>query len=405
MAHELLRRSRGREAVRHRPVADRDAEVGGAVLAIIDALDASVAVRVEQRIAGDRLVIAAVVDEHVAALLVDGEAVVAGAVDAGHFRADEHRLGRFHPALRVHDVGVVARGQHAERIAIVGGACRIGHEQAAVAREHRWRLGHLEPADLPVERRHGQAHGLARQRQRGLERRQIEVGVGLDPRLALRPAEIGDAAMLEDRRIEVEAVERRLELAEHLPVAGHRIEAVAHDRIGADAEHVLAAAAGAGCEIHDPLALEEVQFGRPEEAGHRAGGFVAPQHALLSGGKARQGARAAQHQPVILRHRAGQVIIAVGVAEHLRIGALLDERVHRHRGGGSGTGCAHAGDCCLGGSDAAGGTGEEEAAVEMKHVGSLDSARGGHWAATGQPSAPQVTGAMRSVGAPFFSRS
>src|SRR5947208_12443494 len=104
MSRTLLRGagSRGGDRVGH-----GDAEVGGAVRVPAQLLDPGVAVRVVQRVAGDLLVLAGVVDEDVtAAVLGDREAVVAGAVLLGGVVAGEDGGRRLGPVGGVHQVGV-----------------------------------------------------------------------------------------------------------------------------------------------------------------------------------------------------------------------------------------------------------------------------------------------------------
>ena len=333
------------------------------------------------------------IDEDVAPLFVDREAVVAGAINARHRRRDEHGLRRFGPGIRLHDVRIGVRGQQAEAVARIGRAGRIGDEQLAVARQQRGRFSHLVALDFPVERRHRNPDRRLGERDRRRERREIQVAVGLDPRLALCPAQIARAVVDERGRIEVEAVPRRLELAQHRPARGHRIGAVGDQRIGADAEHVLTTAARAGGEIHDPTAVDQVQLGCPDKARQRAAGEMPPEDLLARGGQPGERARTPQHQPVVFGHRPGQVVIAVGVPENLRIRALADDRIARHRSGGGG-------DAGQSRDRAAGRCGgcasEKQAAVQIRHR---------QYSATGQPSAPQFIGAIRSVGAPFFVRS
>ena len=116
----------------------------------VEPLRAGVPVGVVERVTDDVPVIAGVVDEHVGlAVLGHGEAVVARAVLAGLLVGREHRVRALAPGGRVEQVGAGVRGEQAHAVAGVGGAGREGHEDPAVALDHRRPLVDPEALDLP----------------------------------------------------------------------------------------------------------------------------------------------------------------------------------------------------------------------------------------------------------------
>ena len=95
-----------------RRLGDGFGEVRGAVGAPGDRLHAGVAVGVAKRVADDVAVVAGVIDQEVGPAVVGGgEAVVAGAEDAGGLVGGEDRRGRLVPRFRIEEVGVGICGE------------------------------------------------------------------------------------------------------------------------------------------------------------------------------------------------------------------------------------------------------------------------------------------------------
>ena len=314
-------------ADRRRGVGTRRSEIGRAIRPPGDGLHAGVAIRIAQRIARDILVTARVIHEQVGpAVGRRGEAVVTGAVNVMVVVRGKNRHRRFRPGFRIEQVGVLIGGEQAEAIFRTGAGGGVGDENAPVPLEHGGsfvdRIAHFFPGEFRLR----QEHLRADDRGGAVHFCNIEVGVVRAFATLLCPDKITRAAMREGRGVEGKRLPVGFELAAFRPVAGERVGRGIFEDIHADGPD-LAFFRAAGGEVDVPFAVDEVDFRRPDVRTHRAGGMLAPDDLGLGGGETGEGGRAPQFEPIVLRHSAHEVIIAVGVVEDERVGALADERI------------------------------------------------------------------------------
>ena len=134
--------------------------------------------------------------------------------------------------------------------------------------------------------------------------------------------------MLERGGVQREAVPLGDHLAAQHPAG--RVARVGERRledVHADPEDVVGVAGG---EVDVPAAVDAVQFRRPDVAAHLARSPGAARSPTpLAVAEPGDGGRAADDDPVVLRHRAGEVVHAVDRAGDERVGPLLDQRVRR----------------------------------------------------------------------------
>ncbi|EEF26359.1 conserved hypothetical protein [Ricinus communis] len=317
-------------------VGDRLAKVRHPVGAPTDDLRARVAVRVVQRIALDLAIVPRVVDQHVGLAVGSGrERVVARAPLAVPVAAPEHGLGQLGPRLRIEQVGVRRGADHAEAVVGVRRAGGERDEHAAVAHQHGRALVDGEFDFLPCVLRLRQQHGRALDRQRRVHFREIDVRTLAAVGRRLRPHEIALAAVLERGGVQRERLPPGLDLAALDPLAGERIGGRVLQHVQTDFPRMLGAA---GREIDIPLAVDAVHFRRPDVRAHHAGGVLAPHGLCGRGAQVVERTGAADLDAVVFRHRRRVVIPAVRLQAHLRVGALLHERVVEYGFGGVGRG-------------------------------------------------------------------
>nr|GEU28271.1 hypothetical protein [Tanacetum cinerariifolium] len=292
-------------------------------------LDVGVTVRVPQRVADDLGVSPCMINQHDGFTIVaDGEAVVARAVHAVLEARLQHRLRALGPRGGIEHVGVVVRPQDAHRVVFVGGAGRVADEDLAVLFQHRRAFVDPEAADLPVEFRLAQHDRRAAQLPRGFHRRDVQVGVALDGDVLLRPQVVQLALVGKRGGVQAEGVDAGIDLAHEFPLALERVGVGVTDRVHAVLEQlVLDLAARCSSEVHIPGAVVEVDLGRPNQFAVSARIGLVPHVDLLGVHQAGNGFGATQLDAVVLRHRRGEVIIAVAVTDDERVGALCDQRL------------------------------------------------------------------------------
>ncbi|MNI78670.1 hypothetical protein D3C73_1350640 [compost metagenome] len=91
------------------------------------------AVRIIQRISGNLLIIAGMVDQHIFPVLIDGEAVMPRAELAVLFISLEHRLRMLAPGSRIQQVAVLIGSQQAHAVVEISSTGREADEDFAVA--------------------------------------------------------------------------------------------------------------------------------------------------------------------------------------------------------------------------------------------------------------------------------
>src|SRR6185369_5790773 len=91
--------------------------------------------------------------------------------------------------------------------------------------------------------------------------------------IALRPEEIALGAVDESGGVEREGFPLRLQLAAFDPFALEWIGRGIFEDVDADVPDLLG---GAGGEVDVPLAVDEMDFRRPDVRAHRAGGVLPP---------------------------------------------------------------------------------------------------------------------------------
>jgi hypothetical protein len=126
--------------------------------------------------------------------------------------------------------------------------------------------------------------------------------------------------------VQAESVDAGIDLAHEFPLAFQRVGIPVADRVHTVLEQlVLDLAAGRGGEVDIPGALVVMQFRRPDQfaAGTRIG--LVPDIGGRCVAQAFDAGCAAQLDAVVLRHRGGEVVVAVAMTEDIGIGTLLDQ--------------------------------------------------------------------------------
>lgn len=186
-----------------------------------------------------------------------------------------------------------------------------------------------------------------------------------DRRVVLRPAQVAGAADGEGRRVQREGVERQGDAALLGPGAGDRVGGAGLQDVRADLPDVVG---GAYREVDVPLAVDEVDLRRPDVGAHLTAGVLGPDGGLRGRGEALEGGGPAHHDLVVRRDGGREVVVAVGVLEDVRVGALLGYRVGEGDGGGRGGGGLGRGGH-RGEHRERGGCGHQGPSDESSHVG------------------------------------
>ena len=178
-------------------------------------------IRVEQRIALDFRIVAAVIDHQVFGIVFGlGERVMAGAVLAVFGAGLEHRHRALGPGILVQQVAAALGGEQANGIRHTGSGGGI-RDVDLVLMEQEGRAFVDEEVDaLPVIFRLGEHDGLAFQRPRVGHLGDVQIGVAFDGRIFLGPDQVLHAVDHLGGGVERERVDRGDDLTLFYPVVG-----------------------------------------------------------------------------------------------------------------------------------------------------------------------------------------